>query len=320
MNNDPLFEELLLEFSKFYWLKPADIIWDTVPAYYIRKFIEKNDKVLDLGCGDGLFAAITLGAKLPSEYDRFISAKPNHQRIGEEQSGDIYSDPKVATHLIKNPVRSIDVGLELKPHHLKVAESLGIYEQLIEGNFEDIPCENGSFDKVFSSMAFYWGDNLNLQLQEVHRVLKDSGEFLVTLISEHSKDIHWAKSISEGSEVSPPMKDYLEELDGGRRDFITKNAGSTEEWEALFKKEGFKITKTVPIINEMMFFLQDIAQRPFLKIFLKMAESKKFQPFRAQVKEYLCEEVYPELLGEIQKYEGNKDVRHHMYLFVATKV
>lgn len=169
-------------------------------------------------------------------------------------------------------------------------------------------------------MAFYWGDNLSLQLQEVHRVLKDSGEFLVTLISEHSKDIHWAKRISEASEVSLPMKDYMEELDGGRRDFITKNAAPTEEWEALFKKEGFKITKTVPIINEMMFFLQDIAQRPFLKTFLRMAESEKFQPFRAQVKEYLCTEVYPELLEEIQKYEGNKDVRHHMYLFVATKI
>jgi ubiquinone/menaquinone biosynthesis C-methylase UbiE len=191
---------------------------------------------------------------------------------------------------------------------------------LIEGNFEDIPCDNETFDKVFSSMAFYWGDNLNLQLQEVHRVLKDSGEFLVTLISEHSKDIHWAKKISEESEVSAPMKKYMEELDGGRGDFITKNAGSIEEWEALFKKEGFKITKTVPIINEMMFFLQDIAQRPFLKTFLKMAESEKFQPFRSQVKDYLCSEVYPEFLEEIQKYEGSKDVRHHMYLFVATKV
>ncbi len=315
-----MFSELLLEFSRFYWLKPADIIWDTVPAYHIRKFIEEKDKILDLGCGDGLFAALTFGAKLPSDYDRFISAKPGHQRIGEGQSGDIYSDPKLATSFIKKPVRSIDVGLELKPHHLKVAESLGVYEKLIEGNFENIPCENDTFDKVFSSMAFYWGDDLSLQLQEVRRVLKDSGEFLVTLVSEHSKDIHLAKKISESSGVSASMRDYMEELDGGRRDFITRHAKSVPEWDTFFKEGGFEITKTVPIVNEMMFFLQDIAQRPFLKTFLKMAESKNFQPFRAQVKEFLCAEVYPELVEEINSYEGNPDVRHGMYLFVVKKI
>jgi ubiquinone/menaquinone biosynthesis C-methylase UbiE len=320
MKNDPLFAELLQEFSKFYWLKPADVIWDAVPAYYIRKFVGEKDKILDLGCGDGLFAALTFGAKLPSEYDRFVSAKPNHQRIGEGQSGDIYSDPKVATHLKEKPVRSIDVGLELKPHHLTVAESLGVYDKLIEGNFEDIPCEKGTFDKVFSSMAFYWGDNLSLQLQEVHRVLKDSGEFLVTLVSEHSKNIHWAKKISEASTVSSPMKEFMEKMDGGRRDFITRHAKSEEEWEAFFKKDGFEITKTVPIVNEMMFFLNDLAQRPFLKTFLKMAESEKFQPFRSQVKEFLCSEVYPELIEEINGYEGRKDVRHGMYLFVVKKI
>jgi ubiquinone/menaquinone biosynthesis C-methylase UbiE len=320
MFDDPLFKQLLAEFSRLYWLKPADIVWDAVPAYHIRKFVNEKDRVLDLGCGDGLFSAIAFGAQFPLEYDRFVSAKPENQKIGAGQSGDIYSDPKVATRLVKAPIRQIDVGLELKPHHIKVAKSLGAYEELIEGQFEKIPCEDETFDKVYSAMAFYWGDNLETQLEEVRRVLKTSGEFMVTLISEHMRDMHWAGKIAEENGISSPMKKYLTELDGGRRDFVTRHSGNPEKWKSLLEKHGFETVGFTPVINEIMFLLQDISQRPFLKMFFEMAEREDFQSFRSRAKEYLCNEVYPEFIQEMLRYEGDNNVRHGMYLITAKKL
>ena len=37
----------------------------------ISKFIKQNASVLDLGCGDGLNTAITFGAKIRDNYDRY---------------------------------------------------------------------------------------------------------------------------------------------------------------------------------------------------------------------------------------------------------
>jgi ubiquinone/menaquinone biosynthesis C-methylase UbiE len=320
MLKDEIFKELIAEFSRLYWLKPADIVWDAVPAYHIRKFIGQDDKVLDLGCGDGLFSAVTFGARLPLDYDRFINAAPKNQAIGEGQSGDIYSDPKSAPKLLQRPVRKIDAGLELKAHHLKVAESLDLYDQLFEADFRKIPCPDATFDKVFSAMAFYWGDDMVAQLKEVRRVLKDNGSFLVTLTSEHMYDMHIAKKLSEDENISTPMRKFLEELDGGRRAFVTRHGRTVRQWVDLMREHGFEVTKTVPIINEIMFALQDISQRPFQKMFMKMAGGEDFRSLRGQVKEYLCGKVYPDLLDEILTNEGNENVRHGMYLFEAKKI
>lgn len=319
MIKDQIFQELVSEFSRLYWLKPADIVWDAVPAYHIRKFVGEKDRVLDLGCGDGLFSAITFGARLPLGYDRFINAAPQNQKIGEGQGGDIYSNPKPAPELLQKPIRKIDAGLELKAHHLRVAESLGLYDQLFESDFRKIPCLDNTFDKVYSAMAFYWGDDMSAQLKEVRRVLSDKGEFLVTLTSEHMYDMHLSKKLSEDKNISSPMKKFLEELDGGRRAFVTRHGRTVDQWIGLMAEHGFEVTATVPIINEIMFALQDISQRPFQKMFMKMAGEESFAPLRGQVKQYLCDKVYPDLLDEILMYEGKEQVRHGMYLFRAKK-
>ena len=317
MLKDKIFNEKIADFSRLYWLKPADIVWDAVPAYHIRKFVDQNDRVLDLGCGDGLFSAITFGARLPLEYDRFINATPKNQKIGEGQSGDIYSDPKPAPKLLQKPVRKIDAGLELKAHHLRVAESLDLYDQLFEADFLKIPSQDATFDKVYSAMAFYWGDDMAAQLREVRRVLKEDGSFLVTLTSEHMYDMHIAKKLSEDKNVSSSMRKFLDDLDGGRREFVSRHGRTADQWTSLMRENGFEVVETVPIINELMFTLQDICQRPFQKMFMKMAEEDDFRSLRSQVKEYLCDKVYPDLLDEILVHEGNESVRHGMYLIKA---
>ena len=51
---------------------------------------------------------------------------------------------------------------------------------VVEGNFEDIPFPEGSFDIVWSQDAIVHSANRELVVQEVTRVLNDSGEFIFT--------------------------------------------------------------------------------------------------------------------------------------------
>lgn len=320
MKRNEELNKIISTFSELYWLKPVDIVWDSVNAYHIQKMINDNDTLLDLGCGDGLCSALMFGGKLPIEYDRFLNVKPTSQKIQEEQFGDIYSDPVESKYLEKEAKRKIEYALELKEHHIKVAKSLNLYDEIKQGRFENIPFQNKLVDKVFSIFAFYWGDDMDRQMHEVYNVLKDDGEFIVNLPSEHLYDMHLAKKMSDESNISNELKDFYEEMDGGRRKLTTRYSKSIPEWKEYFKKYNFEIEEVIPVVNEVMFTMQDISQRPFLPAFFKMAESEEFKPFRNIVKDYLCKNVYLEIIDNLLKYESEKHIKHGYYLVRAKKV
>lgn len=320
MERDIQLNELLYGFSELYWLKPVDIVWDAVNAYHIQKRIGDDEIILDLGCGDGLYSALMFGGRLKISYDRFLNVKPDNQMIRDDQFGDIYAEPVRVNGLIKKPRRLINYGLELKQHHINVATSLGIYRSIIKGRFENIPIANNKIDKIYSVFAFYWGDDIVKQFKEVHRVLRKEGELLVNLPSEFLYDLHIAKKISEDLKYSDLIRNYMSSLDGGRRKLTTRYAKSIEGWREYIEKFGFEIIEIFPVVNELLFFLQDIAQRPFLPTFFKMANEKRFINYRDSVKTYLCREVYPSLIKDLLKYEGKQDVRHGYYLIRASKI
>jgi SAM-dependent methyltransferase len=318
MERNDVLNGLLKTFSELYWLKPVDIVWDSVNAYHIQKMIGNDENILDLGCGDGMYATLMFGGKLSKDYDRFLNVNPVNQAIKENQFGDIYSNPVINENVLaRSPRRKINVGLELKTHHIRVAESLGVYDQIIKGKFEEFTWDGKAFDKIFSIFAFYWGDDLASQFRQVRTVLDKDGEFIVNLPSEHLFDLHAAKKMSEEKSASPLMKDYFDRLDGGRRELTSRYGRTVKEWEKTFDENGFEIVETIPIVNELLFTLQDVAQRPFLPMFFKMADDKKFQHLRQGVRDYLCEEVYPDLIDELLQYESDPAINHGYYLFRA---
>ena len=200
-----------------------------------------------------------------------------------------------------------------------MAESLGVYDKVLQGRFEDIPIDENMIDKVFSISAFYWGGDLDTQMKEVNRVLKDGGEFLVNLPSNFLFDMHLSKKMAEEPNTSDIMKKFYERMDGGRRALTTRYSRSKAEWREYFEKHNFKVIEIIPVVNEVMFTLQDISQRPFLPMFFKAADAESFKPFRSKAKEYLCKDVYPELIDELLQYESEDGVKHGYYLIRAVK-
>lgn len=319
MRRNQQLDLLLKNFSELYWLKPVDIVWDAVNAYHIRTFIEDNDVILDLGCGDGLYSLLMFGGKPPVDYDRFLNVKPSLQRINKNQSGDIYSEPVRAKRVSRRPHRMIDFGLELKKHHIAVAESLGIYKKIFESKFEEIPLDNGCIDKVFSVFAFYWGNDLIRQTKEVKRVLRKGGEFIVNLPSEHLYDLHLVKKLAEDKAYSKQFRDVMDRMDGGRRGLASRHARSAEQWRCFFEVLGFDFVDVIPVVNEVMFTLQDISQRPFLPYIFKILKQRGLRTSRNRLKQFLCERLYPDLVNDLLQYECEKGIRHGYYLIRVRK-
>ena len=276
------------EFLKLYWLKPVDSVWDSVCANYVFNWVNKHKIILDLGCGDGLNTAITFGAEIKDTYDRYEKAKSSYTGIYEKrgkretQFGDIYKN-QVTTKLKKKTLRNINYGLELKNHHIKVAKNLKIYDQIFKSDFENIPLENSKVDCIFSIFAFYWGNNIKEQIKEANRVLKKGGEFVVTLPSEHLSDMHHAYNLSRNMKISSNLRELLSEMNGNRQKFVSFHGRKIQAWEKIFNRGGFKLIQTKKIINEKLFFIQDIVQRFYTSYLIKYnSDNKNFLKFRKE--------------------------------------
>ncbi|MDD5108772.1 MAG: methyltransferase domain-containing protein [Candidatus Omnitrophica bacterium] len=296
-----------------------DIIWDAVTAYHVQGWVKKSDVLMDLGCGDGYFSALMFGAKIPLTHDRFLNVVASNQKIKTNQSGDIYRNQQQLLKFEKAPWRRVDFGLELKPHHIRVADSLGIYKKIIKGIFEETSLNERSIDKVYSIFAFYWGRNLDRQINEIYRILREDGEFIVTLPSEHLSGMHICKRLAD-EEKSKKVRLYLENLDGGRKDLTTRHSRSEKGWKDWFEYHNFKVLNMIPVVNKVMFLHQDISQRVFLPILFKMSNSEDFKRLRSIVKKYVCEKLYPDLLSELLKFESDHEVEHAYYLFRVKKI
>ena len=92
--------------------------------------------------------------------------------------------------------------------------------QFIKTKADQIPFDNGFFNKVFSVNTIYFWENPNLELTEIHRVLKKGALFILTVRSLESM-----KSI--------PITQY---------DFTLYNQ---EQLTELLSNKGFKLTEFI---------------------------------------------------------------------------
>ena len=113
------------------------------------EFSAKEKVVLDLGCGTGFIFEYL--------FSKFSSL--DLQGIGIE--------PAIGM-----------LEMAIKKH--KNEKRFTYYE----GSFETIPLENGSVDKIVSTLALHWVKSLSVAAQEMKRVLRDDGNLHILMIAK----------------------------------------------------------------------------------------------------------------------------------------
>lgn len=129
-------------------------------AELFQKFLPLKRPVLDVGCGDGMFANIAFANKIK-----------NHK------------------------VNIIDIGLDLEESRIDEAGRLGIYKKLLTYDGLSIPVLSNSFSTIVSNCVLEHVADLEKLLKEIRRVLKRDGIFLTTVMAKPWEDYLYGTKI-----------------------------------------------------------------------------------------------------------------------------
>jgi SAM-dependent methyltransferase len=217
LRNRPLFYSLIRP-------KEAELFYKELPL---------KRPVLDFGCGDGFFA-----------------------------------------DTVFNNTCRIDVGIDVDPKKIKEAEKLGVYDTLpaLKGGVslrrmtyqssihprakahgflercykkvklydgKKIPYPDSNFATVISNCVFEHLDDLDRSLSEIRRVMKPKGKLITTVMTDN-----WEKYLFGSLLLGALYKKWM------RKKQRHLNLLSSNDWQNVFKKNGFKVRKSIGYLDK----------------------------------------------------------------------
>ena len=152
-----------------------------------------------------------------------------------------------------NPDRII--GLDISEGMLKVGRNkivkanLADKIKMVVGDSENIPFEDNTFDAITVSFGVRNFENLDKGLQEILRVLKPKGKFVVLETSNPTK-FPFKQGYKIYTNFILPLIGKLFSKDKVAYSYLSKSANSFPFGEAfnnILKKNGFKEAKSLPV-------------------------------------------------------------------------
>jgi len=262
-------DDCLSAFLNIYWLRPENAIFSAVIAKALNhKFV--ISKSIDLGCGDGLFAFISLGGRLDCNFDVY-SGTSNLEKVYTHDS-DIYDhfSDNYTPNITVYPNQKIDYGLDIKETMLNKAKKINIYKKLNKhDNCNFLPFEDNSFETacLFSSIYHYNTEQQMFIFKEVKRILKPGGKFWINVKGYEFINIYKTLQAEYPVNISHFLERNMRNLFIG----LHKN----RDWEKLFKDSGFKIQKIMPLLPKKFGPLWCIGLRPISPLLIKMSRTLK---------------------------------------------
>jgi SAM-dependent methyltransferase len=135
----------------------------------------------------------------------------------------------------------VDTGIDPDERELRVAASLDAYEELIECSGASVPKPTGSYRTIFSNSVLEHIPDLKPVLVEMHRLLHDDGQVIVTV------PVHRFVEHNIGHLVLSGLR--LQGLDRKWQRFFRNFWGlyhvhSSESWRTMFESAGFEIKES----------------------------------------------------------------------------
>ncbi len=252
-------EELWRAYLSAFWLRPETALILYAEALALRA-IGTPDSVpwLDLGCGDGVHAALCAGWRFKADFDVFQSL--------DLASRDIYNawDPTAFSCSTVTRGRRIEFGVDIKPTAVSRAAALGVFGRVFCGDATALDLEDGSVGVIYSNMLRDLGAPLGAALNQCRRVLRDDGVLLLSAMTpDYSRNLYFAPTARK-AEASGRTKQAqrLLRLDRGRSVFCQRQL-SVPQWQELLEGCGLTLEEARPIVGSRVIRFWDVGLRPF---------------------------------------------------------
>lgn len=254
--NDSLWTSYLSAF----WLRPETALILYAEAAAVRAVCNERTARpwLDLGCGDGIHAALTAGWQFDPAFDAFQCLD-----LGAK---DVYHHWDAASFAANVTCRgtSIDHGIDIKPTAVSRAAALGTFAHVACADARALPVPDSSVATIFSNMLRDLGDPLPAALRECRRVLSDDGLLLLSAMTPKYADSLYFLPAARRAQAAGDnnLARRLLRLDRGRSVFCQRQL-SVPQWEPLFAQAGLKLIDAVPMVSPEVIRFWDVGLRPF---------------------------------------------------------
>jgi SAM-dependent methyltransferase len=161
-----------------FWLRPETALVLYAEALAICALnLPAEAPWLDLGCGDGIHAALYSGWRFEPVFDAFASLD-----LGV---ADMYNrfDPAEFSAGVERVGRRVDYGIDIKETAVARAKALGVFADVRQADATALPLADGSVGLIFSNMLRDLGEPLPAALRECRRVLRPEGTLLLSAMT-----------------------------------------------------------------------------------------------------------------------------------------
>jgi SAM-dependent methyltransferase len=243
-----------------FWLRPETALILYAEALAVRPFRDAATAGpwLDLGCGDGIHAAIYSGYRFGVEFDAFGAL--------DLAAADIYNHFDLARFSapVERVGRRIDYGLDIKPTAVARATALGAFKEVMRADATKLPLPDRSVGGIFSNMLRDLGEPLPAALAECRRVMADDGVLLLSAMTPaYAQSLHFAPAARAAQAAGDTERArHLLKLDRGRSVFCQRQL-SLDQWRPLLAKAGLALRRAHPLVGDRAIRFWDVGLRPF---------------------------------------------------------
>jgi len=275
--------DLWQSYLSAFWLRPETALILYAEAMAIKSLqLNSTGPWLDLGCGDGIHAAIYSRWRFDTSFDAFSSL--------DLSADDMYNrfDPSDFSATILRKGRAIDFGVDIKSTAVARAAALNVFTNVRQADATALPLGDRSLGVIFSNMLRDLGDPLLPALRECRRVLRDDGRLLLSAMTpEYANNLYFvpaARREEQGGNLNAAAQ--LLKLDRGRSVFCQQQL-SVDQWSELLKTAGLRLISTRAIVGPSIIRFWDVGLRPFIHALLAQRQAWKSTGILAQVKQSL---------------------------------